>query len=215
MANKYKVFSDYDVRQMNFHFDVDGVKEVVPVKCIGSLEEEVEVRNTIKKCGGNIGKKRTRGTGSGTLKMTAHLPYEIALKAFDMNRKDLKPGVHAYGKKSVHPEFLITADVFDEDENEKLKAYPRCVASTGPVSKVTNGQEEVAEVELEIGFMPDEYDEGFYQTLVADLPEDSDVYASWMDAFTPALVHILTGDDAENGDQGTGETGKNEDEIVA
>ena len=206
MATTYKVFSDYDVRLINFIFNIANVKVVVPVKCIGSLEEEVEVRNTIKKCGGNIAKKRTKGTGSGTLKMTAHMPYDIYLKAFDMKRDNLKEGVHAYGKNSVHPEFAITADVFDEDENEKLKAYPRCVASTGPASKITNGQEEVAEVELEIGFMPDEYGEGFYQTLVENLPEDSDVRASWMDAFTPELVHTTTGadegaDDASTGDE--------------
>lgn len=209
MASKiYKVFSDYDVRQMNFHFNFDGTKEVVPVKCVGSLEEEVEVRNTIKKCRGDIAKKRTRGTGAGTLKLTAHLPREIALKAFDMNRTDLKAGVHAYGKKSIHPEFLITADVFDEDENEKLKAWPRCVASTGPASKVTNGQEEVAEVELEIGIMPDEFGEGFYETLVSDLPEDTDVLTSWLDAFTPDLVHVLQ-------DVNTGDEGADDEEIVA
>ena len=53
----------------------------------------------------------------------------------------------AYGKNSLHPTFTITADVYDEDDVRKLKAYPMCTMSTGPARKVENGADEVAEVE--------------------------------------------------------------------
>ena len=189
MAITEKVYSDYEVRTLNFIFGTGASKRVVPVKCVGSLEEESEVRTTTKKCGGVVAKKRTRGTGAGTLKATMHMPWALFVMINGMEDEQLIDGVYAYGKGSVHPEFCITADVFDEDDVEKFRAYPRCVANTGPARKTTNGEEEVAELEAEIGWMPDEHGNGVYEALADELA-DEQAKAGWLEAFTPELVRV-------------------------
>ena len=178
-----KIFSEYEVRQMNFTHG----EQQWPVECIGSAEEENEVRKVVKKCRGVVSKTRTIGTGNGTIKVTAHMPYELyaVMHAMDED-KTLIDGVYGYGTYSHHPEMTMTEEIFDEDGFEKFKAYPRCIATTGPARKVTNGEEEVAEVELEIAFMPDAHGMGFYEALKDGL--DEDVAAKWMTEFTPDLV---------------------------
>lgn len=199
--NKETVFSDFEARQLNIIF---APADLYAVKCVGKVESEAGILVITKKCRGKVAKKRTRSTGEGTLKVTAHMPYECYLRLHDMERDDLAEGVHAYGQQSLHPEVAITCDIFDEDDVEKFRAYPRCVISTGANSTIENGGEEVAEVELEIGFMPDDFNEGFYEALASELSEE--LKGKWMNEFTPELVH-KTGTSApepsENGDDQT------------
>lgn len=180
------VFSDYEVREMRM---ILGADTVGIVKCIGSVEEESEVRKTTKKCRGVVSKSRTRGTGSGTIKVTMHIPYALYIKIAGMDNAGLVEGVHAYGRDSIHPEFCLTSDVYDEDDIEKYKAWPRCVLNTGPMNKVENGAEEVAEIEAEISYMPDEFGLGMYEALASDL--STDVKAKWLNAFEPSLVRVV------------------------
>ena len=58
--------------------------------------------------------------------------------------------------------------------------------STGPARTVENGAEEVAEVEMEIAFSPDDYGDGIYEALAEEL--DPTLKSQWMEGFTPALV---------------------------
>ena len=180
------VFSEYEVREMNAIFD-DG--EVGTIKCVGSLEEESTVRTVTKNCRGVPVKTRTRGTGSGTLTLTMHVPYELYAKMMGMNSDKLIEGVYGYGRDTVHPVFTLTADVFDEDDNEKYKAWPNCTMSSGPARSVENGSEEVAEVEAEISFNPDDNGFGLYEARVEDL-KDTEAKTNWMNAFTPDLVKL-------------------------
>lgn len=185
--NNLTVFSEFEARSMRFIF---GSGDKYDVKCVGKVECEAAIRNIIKKCRGSVAKKRTRPTGEGTLKVTAHIPYELYVRLHDMERDGLAEGVYAYGQDSIHPEVVVTADIFDEDDNEKLKAWPRCVISTGANQSIENGGDEVQEVELEIGYMPDEYNEGFYEALVDKVSEE--IKSQWLDAFTPSLVRKTT-----------------------
>ena len=98
----------------------------------------------------------------------------------------LADGVYGYGRNSIHPEFSLTADVFDEDDVEKFKAWPKCVMNAGPANKVENGSEEVAEVEAEIAFAPDDNGFGHYEALSAGLAEN--IKSKWLTSFTPDLV---------------------------
>lgn len=182
MAIKTTVFSEYEVRELVVKLGT----ETCSIGCIGSLEEETEVIKVTKKCRGVVAKKRTRGTGSGTLKLTAHMPRDLYDRLMAMKSDKLKPGVTAYGRTSVHPEFTLTGRVFDEDEKEKLKAWPVCVMNAGPASKVENGAEEVAELEIEIGYSPDKNGFGHYECDLEDATED--VKNAWMESFTPELV---------------------------
>lgn len=188
--SKETIFSEYDVKCLNFIFTDGENKDVWPVKVIGKLEEESEVRNMIKKGRGVTIKNRTWGTGAGTLKLTAHMPYGLYIKLHGMDSPALAEGVHAYGYDSRHPEACVTGDVFDEDDVEKLKAWPVCVVSTGPARSVENGAEEVAETDLEIGFSPDVNGLGVYEALAADVTEA--IKTGWMDSFAPALVAAPT-----------------------
>ena len=73
---------------------------------------------------------------------------------------------------------------------EKLKAYPVCTMDGGVARKVENGSEEVAEVELSISVMPDEYGQGMYEALKEDLSVGTTAN-DWMTKFTPAMVQTV------------------------
>lgn len=179
------VFSEYEVRVMKMILGA----EIGTVNCVGSVEEESEVIKITKKCRGVVAKACTRGTGNGTLKVTMHIPWALYVKISGMESDELIEGVYGYGRSSLHPEFVLTADVYDEDDVEKLKAWPRCVLSTGPARKVENGAEEVAEIEAEIAFMPDTYGFGVYEALAADITQE--VKGKWLEAFDPSIVHVV------------------------
>lgn len=180
--------SEFEVKKVGFKFE--GTEAYKTVECIGSMEEDMAVKTITKKCRGVVRKKRSKGTGEGTLKLSLHIPYDIYTEAFGMKLDSLKDGIFAYGENSRHKVFSMTALVEDEDGNEKLKAYPNGVMSTGVVRKVENGAEEVAELEMEVGVMPDEFGNGLYETLVTE--GDEETANEWMTAFTPEMVQVTS-----------------------
>ena len=173
--------SEFEVKKIGFKFE--GTDAYKSVECIGSMEEDMAVKTVTKKCRGVVKKKRSRGTGEGTVKLTVHIPYAIYLDS-------LKDGVYAYGQNSVHKNFAMTALTEDEDGNEKLKAYPNAAMNTGVVRKIENGAEEVAELELEVGVMPDEYGNGLYESPIEE--NDEETVEEWMTAFTPEMVQVAS-----------------------
>ena len=180
--------SEFEVKKIGFKFE--GETEYKTVECIGSMEEDMAVKTVTKKCRGVVRKKRSKGTGEGTLKLTLHIPYDIYTTALGMKLDSLKEGVYAYGQNSVHKTFAVVAAVEDEDGNEKMKAYPNGVMNTGVVRKIENGAEEVAELELEVGVMPDEHGNGMYETIIEE--GDEETADEWMTAFTPEMVQITS-----------------------
>lgn len=179
--------SDFELRKIGIKFD--SAEAYKTVDCIGSMEEEMTVKTVTKKTRGVITKKRSKGTGEGTLKVTAHLPWDIFTEAYGMTLDTLVDGVKAYGQNSIHEGFALVCDVYDEDNNEKLKAYPSCMITTGVVRKIENGAEEVAEMELEIGVMPDDFGNGLYEAVIEEL-KDETLKTTWMTAFDPTMVQI-------------------------
>lgn len=184
------VFSEYELREMGIK--LSGAAETYSsADCVGSCEEELEARTVVKKCRGTVAKTRTKGTGNGTLKISMHCPWDIYNEMYGMNLDTLIEGVKAYGRNSVHKTFSITQHVFDEDELEKFKAYPNCILQSGVVRKIENGAEEVAEVELEVSIMPDEYGNGMYEALVSELTDET-VKTDWMTKFKPSMVQKVS-----------------------
>ena len=177
-------FSEYEYRKLGIR--VNGEEAALTMECIGSVEETLGTKTVTKKCRGVVRKRTTKGTGTGKIKISGHWPYDIYTKVLAMDRTDLIDGVKAYGENSTHPKVCITADVFDEDDVEKLKAWPKCTLSGDWSRKTTNGDEEVAEVELEFDFMPDDNGEGVYEALVEGL--NKTVAEKWMTSFERALV---------------------------
>ena len=179
------VFSNYEVKKIGVKLNTANATQKV-AECVASMEDECETRTVTKNCRGVTAKQRTFGTGAGTITISMHIPTELRKDIFALTRSDLKAGVMGYGKPNAHPEFCLTADVFDEDGVEKLVAYPKCVMETGPNFDVENGADEIEEDELEISFMPDENGYGKYIALADDIAEA--IKNDWFTNFTTELV---------------------------
>jgi len=182
------VFSDFEIDKMNVKFA--DAEAAVAMNCVGSVEEAMTAKVITKRCRGVVIKNTVKGTGEGTLNISAHIPLEIFKEAFGMELDTLKDGVSAYGSNSRHKEFCLTLHVVDEDGEEKYKAYPRCICAARPTISVENGAEEVAEVEMEITVMPDTYGNGMYEALAEGL--DEAIKTAWMATFTSELVNTAT-----------------------
>lgn len=180
-----KVFSEFELLEMGFKFNGEDVYQ--SANCTGKNEEEMFVKIISKKCRGVVTKKVVKPTGEGRLKVTMHCPWDIYTKMYGMNLDTLIDGVKGYGRNSRHEGFGVVQRVIDEDDNEKLKAYPNCILEAGIKRSIENGAEEVAEIELEISVQPDEYGQGMYEALVSELSDES-VKTTWMTGFTPELV---------------------------
>lgn len=179
------VYSEFEVREQ--YIKVGDEQTYTTMSCVGTSEEELEVKVVTKNCRGTKEREKVKGTGAGTLTQTLHVPYAVYNKIYAMSRTNLKEGVYAYGRGSSHPEFSITQKVLDEDDEVKFKAYPRCVMESGPTRPVENGAEEVPELELTIALLPDAYGECMYEALESSL--DSTTAAAWLTSFTPELVY--------------------------
>lgn len=181
------VFSEFEVKEQ--WIKVAGEENYSTMSCVGSSEEELEVKVITKKCRGVKAKEKVKGTGSGTLTESLHVPRDVYNKMYDMTRENLKKGVYAYGQNSSHPEFSITQRVLDEDDEEKFKAYPRCILESGPKRSVENGQEEVPELELTITLLPDDNGECMYEALKSELEEE--IAKKWLEHFDTSLVQSI------------------------
>lgn len=159
------------------------------IGCVGTFDETMNSKTVTKKCEGVVKKTRTRGDGTGELVLSLHMDYALFVETYGMMLDTLKEGVYAYGQNSRHKEFTFVARVLDEDANEKLKAYPNCMITSGIVRKIENGAEEVAEGELTIAVMPDDYGNGMYEAPVDEITDET-VKTTWLTAFTPDLVKV-------------------------
>ena len=181
------VFSEYELREMGVKFKRGS--EYMAANCVGSCEETLNAKVIIKSCRGVPFQKTVKGDGTGTLAISMHMPYDVFTQAYGMKLDSLIEGVRAYGINSVHEGFATTQHVFDEDGVEKFKAYPNCIIETGVSRKITNGAEEVAEIELEVSLMPDEFGNCMYEALASELT-DENAKTAWMTAFEPSMVQI-------------------------
>lgn len=184
MINGSKVFSEFEVDQIGFRFAED--EKAALVGCIGSLEEETEVKKITKSCRGVVRKTIVRETGNGTLTLSLHIPYDIYNELLGRNLDGLAEGVHASGETSIHPSCCLTAHVTDEDGDVKYRAYPNCVVAENSTRKIENGGEEVAETEMTLSYMPDDNGIGMYEALAKDVSDE--IAAAWMEQFTTELV---------------------------
>lgn len=185
MSTRVTEYSKFEARELGLK--VTGDEAYVRADCVGKIEDELDVIVVTKKCRGVEQTVRPRGAGTGTTNYSGHFPYSLYVKIFDMIREDLKKGVQGYGRNNFHKEFAMVARVFNEDDEEMLLAYPRCIIAVGPNTNIENGAEEVAEIELEIKLMPDVNGYCRYEALVEEL-EDETIVTTWMTAFTPELV---------------------------
>ena len=184
MAKYESVFSEFEIKNASIKF-TDG-EAFVKLGCVGSADDELEVKVVSKSCEGVVVKSIARGAGSGTLNMSLHMKYSLYVEALGMDQEGFVEGVVAYGKNSKHKEFALVAEIYDEDGNKKLVAYPRCVMASAPSATVENGAEEVAEIEMEINLFADDLGNCKYEAVVASLSED--ISEQWMSNWSQDLV---------------------------
>ena len=189
MATNIEQFSEFEVKESTVGFwDIETEKynAAMALGCVGSLEETLNVRTVTKRCEGILKKSVTRSDGSGEIKFTLHMRWEVFKEMFGLVSTGLKTGVYAYGTGSRHKEFYYAAKVFDEDGNIKYKAYPKCCVSTGIVTKIENGAEEVAEIEVTAAVFADAKGNCMYQAFADDLDETT--AGKWLSEFSADLV---------------------------
>lgn len=180
-------FSEFEV--LDQRIKVGSETSFADMHCVGTSEEELNVKIIKKNCRGRLRKEVVKGAGDGKLKLSLHVPAAVYNKIYDMSRTGLKTGVYAYGQNSTHPTFALTQKVVNEDGDVKLKAYPNCVLESGPKRKIENGAEEVAELELEITILPDADGECMYECFVSELGESSGITEeTWLSSFASTLI---------------------------
>lgn len=202
MPVKYgEIFSEYDITEWGIRFGDDA--EATIMDTLGTAEETMEVRTVTKNKRNMPWKTRTKATGSGEVKVTAHIREDVYGQMFGMYVDGYKDGVMAYGNLSVHEQFCMTEKVEDEDGNVKLKAYPCCTVKEGISRKVETNAEEIAEVELTVSVDPDVTGMGMYQVIVQE-DTDEKMLNDWMKKFDASLVSAT---EAASEDQETNPVG--------
>ncbi|MDT1957573.1 phage tail protein [Carnobacterium divergens] len=181
------VFDEYRITNGTIKWKGTTTSESTKLGCTGKLSLETELKTVVKTCEGDevlsidIPTKQT-----GTLSL--HMPVETARKAFGLNTKGLKKGVFAYGTQSRQGGGCLTFDVYDIfEEMKKLMALPNITFSGGFKWELENGNEEIAEVEIEFQSLKDEGNNFYYEALESEV-EDEDVKTKWHENFSYALV---------------------------
>lgn len=166
--------------------------------CIGTLNVERETKTVTKSCRGVTKKRKTKPTGNGTINLKMHIKLALYRKINNMVNTGLQPGVYAFDNTSAMPEFALTARVKDEDDNIMFLGFPRCKIEEINALEIENGAEEVAEVEMKISYMPDDYNKGEYQALAVELTGSTLTSSNWMTDFSSANAQLVSPDTASS-----------------
>ena len=182
------VYSYFECDQMAIK--VTGEESYTRDDCIGSFEVERETKTVTKSCRGVVKKRKTKPTGNGTITLKLHVKLGLYRKLTAMTNTGLQPGVYAWDNTVSMPEASVTARVKDEDDNIMYLAYPRAKVEELNTLSIENGAEEVAEVEIKLSYMPDDYNKGEYQALADELTGDVLNEDNWMTAFSSDLAQL-------------------------
>lgn len=177
-----EVYSYFECDQLAIK--VSGDESYTRDDCIGTLNVERETKTVTKSCRGVVKKRKTKPTGNGTITLNMHIKLELYRKMHSMVNTGLQPGIYAFDNTTPMPEFSITARVKDEDDNIMFLAYPRCKIESINALNIENGADEVAQVEMTIAYMPDDYNKGEYQALAVDLTGQILTENNWMTDFS-------------------------------
>ena len=187
-----EVYSYFEADQLAIK--VAGEDSYVRDDCVGSIEIERETKTVIKKCRGVTKKRKTKPTGNGTLTLKMHVKLNLYRKLHAMTNEGLQPGVYAFDNTNAMPEASVTVRVKDEDDNIMFLGYPRCKVEEINKLSIENGAEEVAELEMKLSYMPDDFNKGEYQALEAELTGDVLTPENWMTTFSSETAQIGSGE---------------------
>ena len=184
------VFSPYEIDQ--FAIKVAGETEYTRDDCVGSMTVERETKTVTKSCRGVVKKRKTRPTGNGTITVSMHIKRDLYRKLNGMTNEGLQPGIYAFDNTSAMPEASVVAHVKDEDDNVLFLGYPRVKVEEINTLSIENGAEEVAEVEIKMSYMPDDYNKGEYEALEDELTGDVITGENWMTTFSSELAQATS-----------------------
>ena len=187
-----EVYSYFECDQLAMK--VAGDEEYTRDDCIGSLNVERETKTVPKSCRGVVKKRKTKPTGNGTIELKLHMKLALYRRINAMTNEGLQPGVYAFDNTQSMPELALTARVKDEDDNVMFLGYPRCKVEEINKLEIENGAEEVAEVEMKLSYMPDDYNKGEYQALEDELTGDVLNADNWMTDFDSDIAQLTSGD---------------------
>jgi len=182
------VYSYYECDQLAIK--VAGDESYTRDDCVGSLNVERETKTVIKKCRGVVKKRKTKPTGNGTITLKMHIKMALYRRIHAMTNEGLQPGVYAFDNTQSMPELALTARVKDEDDNIMFLGYPRCKVEEINALEIENGAEEVAELEMKLSYMPDDYNKGEYQALEVELTGDVLTPSNWMTTFSSETAQL-------------------------
>lgn len=185
-----EVYSYFECDQLAMK--VAGDEAYTRDDCIGSLNVERETKTVTKSCRGVVKKRKTKPTGNGTIELKLHMKLALYRKINAMTNEGLQPGVYAFDNTQSMPELALTARVKDEDDNVMFLGYPRCKVEEINKLEIENGAEEVAEVEMKLSYMPDDFNKGEYQALEAELTGDVLNAENWMTTFSSETAQLTT-----------------------
>lgn len=185
-----EVYSYFECDQLAMK--VAGDEAYTRDDCIGSLNVERETKTVTKSCRGVVKKRKTKPTGNGTIELKLHMKLALYRRINAMTNEGLQPGVYAFDNTQSMPELALTARVKDEDDNVMFLGYPRCKVEEINKLEIENGAEEVAEVEMKLSYMPDDFNKGEYQALEAELTGDVLNAKNWMTAFSSETAQLTT-----------------------
>lgn len=188
MFTSAEVYSPYECDQLAIK--VAGDEEYTRDDCIGKLSVERETKTVTKSCRGVVKKRKTKPTGNGTITLSLHIKLSLYRAINNMVNEGLQPGVYAFDNTAAMPEFSIAARVKDEDDNVMFKGFPRCKIEEINSLNVENGAEEVAEVEMTVSYMPDDYNKGEYEALETELTGTVLNANNWMTDFSSELAQL-------------------------
>ena len=185
-----EVYSYFECDQLAMK--VAGDEAYTRDDCIGSLNVERETKTVTKSCRGVVKKRKTKPTGNGTIELKLHMKLALYRRINAMTNEGLQPGVYAFDNTQSMPELALTARVKDEDDNIMFLGYPRCKVEEINKLEIENGAEEVAEVEMKLSYMPDDFNKGEYQALEAEMTGDVLNAKNWMTAFSSETAQLTT-----------------------
>ena len=187
-----EVYSYFECDQLAIK--VAGDNEYTRDDCVGSIEVERETKTVTKSCRGVVKKRKTKPTGNGTITLKLHIKLGLHRKLTAMTNEGLQPGIYAWDNTVPMPEASVTARVKDEDDNIMFLGYPRCKVEELNTLSIENGAEEVAEVEIKMSYMPDDYNKGEYQALKDELTGNVLTPENWMTTFSSETAQLTSGD---------------------
>lgn len=176
-------FSLYKITNMHILFA--GDEESKKFGCTGEFTIESEVKKVVKNCEG-VEKESRAKVESAKAKFVGHVEKDVLRKVYGIDTKGLKPGVYAYGVDSLGGKFSLTAECYDLFETDKLLiAMPVCSVTSGIEISIKNGEDTVAEIELEFSLGADENSKFYYEGFASEI---STLTENWHKKFDPKAM---------------------------